>query len=61
MTHLETHWVNETLDLKIAEVRTIATQLSSDDLQQLDSTIMSLLSATHQLKEIVDSYPHKKG
>lgn len=61
MTHLETDWVNETLDLKIAEVRNIAAHLNSNDLQELDRTIVALIAATDQLKEIVEAFPHKRG
>ena len=60
MTRLETDWTNETLELKIAEVRNIANKLSSDDLEALDVTIGELIIATSQLKEIVDAYPHRR-
>ncbi|GAM09044.1 hypothetical protein OR1_01318 [Geobacter sp. OR-1] len=61
MTHLETHWVNETLELKIAEVRNIAKQLSSENLEELDRNIAGLTTATAELKEIIDAFPHPRG
>lgn len=60
MTRLETDWTNETLELKIAEVRNIANKLSSDDLEALDVNIGELIIATSQLKEIVDAFPHRR-
>lgn len=61
MTHLETDWTNETLEIKIAEVRNIAKKLSSENLEQLDDDIAALTLATAQLKEIVDAFPHRRA
>ena len=61
MTHLETDWTNETLEITIAEVRNIAKRLSSDNLEELDINLGELIIATAQLKEIVDAFPHRRA
>lgn len=60
MTHLETDWINEDLELKIGEIRSLAARLSSADLETLEETLTVLGTAADQLREMVDAMPHRR-
>jgi hypothetical protein len=60
MTHLETDWINEDLELKIGEIRSLAARLSSAELEALDETLAVLQSAIDQLQEMVQAIPHRR-
>lgn len=60
MTHLTTDWINEDLELKIGEIRSHASRLSSDDLEALEQTLAEVQSAVDQLREMVQAMPHRR-
>jgi hypothetical protein len=60
MTHLETDWINEDLELKIGEIRSLAARLSSADLEALEENLAELETAAGQLGEMVQALPHRR-
>jgi hypothetical protein len=60
MTHLETDWINENLELNFGEIRSLATRLSSTDLETLEDTLAVLETGADQLREMVLVMPHRR-
>lgn len=58
MTHIETARVNEALGLQFGVIRDIATHLSSEDLEQLESVIGELEQEISKLKGMLEGLPH---
>jgi hypothetical protein len=61
MTHLETDWINEDLELKIGEIRSHATRLDTADLAAIEQTLDELQGAVDQLREMVQAIPHRRA
>jgi hypothetical protein len=61
MTHLETDWINEDLELKIGEIRSHAARLGTADLAAIEQTLDELQGAVDQLREMVQAIPHRRA
>ncbi|MBI1919808.1 MAG: hypothetical protein HYS23_01880 [Geobacter sp.] len=59
MTHIETARVNEALGLQFGVIRDAAARLSSEDLEQLESTIGEMEQEILKLKGLLEGLPHR--
>lgn len=60
MTHIETARVNEVLGLQLGVVREFIDRLDLQDLEQLEKDVTELEGALRELRELLDSLPHRQ-